>query len=64
MRTLFQDDTIMGRAIPWEELIRRHGPTHRLPVVLAVFLGCYLMPDHGQHGLECGWGRMLERMLQ
>ena len=54
----------MGRAIPWEELIRRHGPTHRLLVVLVVFLGYYLMLDHGQHRLECGWGHMLEKILQ
>ena len=34
-----------------------------MAVVLGYFLSCFLMPDRGKHGLECGWGRMLQRML-
>jgi hypothetical protein len=64
LRHIFQDAQIGGRAISWEGLIQTYGPTHRLRVILACFLGCYLMPDRGQHGLEFGWGRMLQQMIE
>lgn len=44
-------------------MINRYGRAHRLAVVLGIFLSCYLVPNMGQHGLECGWGHMLQRML-
>ena len=40
-------------------MIAQYGQSHRLAVVL----GYFLMPDRGQHGLECDWGRMLQRIL-
>ena len=41
-----------------------YGPTHRLASVLAIFLSYFLCPDRGQHGLEYGWGVMLQRMIE
>ena len=40
-----------------------YGPTHRLALVLAIFLSYFLFPERGQHELECGWGVMLQRMV-
>lgn len=54
----------MGWAIPWEDMIRDYDPRNRLAVVLIAFLGFYLMLDRGKHGLECGWGWMLQCMLE
>lgn len=64
LRDIFHDDIIMGRAIPWEDLIQQYGQRHRLAIVLEAFLGCYLIHDKGHHRLECGWGRMLQHMLE
>ena len=53
-----------GRAISWDELMHTYGPTYRLASVLAIFLSCFLCPKRGQHGLECGWGVMLQQMVE
>lgn len=56
LRAIFQVDLIMGQAITWDELIHTYGPTHRLPMVLGIFISCFLVVDRGQHELECRWG--------
>ena len=50
----------MGQAITLVELVHTYSPTHRLALVLRVFINYFLMLDKGQHRLECGWGRMLQ----
>lgn len=54
----------MGRAIMWDELVHTYGPTHRLASVLGIFISYFLMPNKGQHILECGWGKILQMMLE
>lgn len=41
----------------------RYGAEYPLACNLAVMIGCFVMPDRGQQGFLCGWGRMLERLL-
>ena len=59
LRDIFQDELVIGRPISWDDLIVQYGQQHKLVVVLGCFLSYFLMLDQGQHGLECGWGRML-----
>ena len=54
---------MIGLAITWDELVHTYRPMHRLASVLAIFISFFLMPNRGQHILECGWGVMLQRML-
>ena len=61
--TVFGRELQRGRAISWDELMHTYGSTHRLAAVLVIFLSCFLCLDRGQHGLECGWGVMLQRMV-
>ena len=61
--SIFHQGLIMGWAITWDKLFHTYDPTHKLASVLAIFISCFLVPDRGQHGLECGWGQMLQTML-
>lgn len=63
LRAIFQRELAIRQAITWDEFVHTYGPRHRLALVLAIFISCFLVPDRGQHGLECGWGVMLRRML-
>ena len=61
--TISQRDLVIGEAITWDELIHTYGPTHRLALVLAIFISYFLVLDKGQYRLQCGWGVMLQWML-
>lgn len=42
----------------------RYSEEFPLACVLVGFFGCILMLDRGQQGFLCGWGRMLERLVE
>ena len=63
LSTVFGRELQRGRAISWDELMHTYGLTHRLASILVIFLSCFLCPDRGQHGLESGWGVMLQQMV-
>ena len=54
LSTVFGQELQRGRAISWDELMHTYELTHWLASVLVIFLRCFLCPDRGQHGLECG----------
>lgn len=58
---IFQDDTIYGYEIPWQEFLDLdYAP---LPLVLAGFIGGFLCPNRRLKGLSVGWGLVLEDMV-
>lgn len=44
--------------------MNRYSKDIPLACILVGFIGCFLMPDRGQQGFLCEWGRMLERLVE
>lgn len=63
LRRIFHEETILDRAITWDDLMSRYDAQYPLACVLVGTIGCFVMPDRGQKGFLCCWGRMLERLL-
>ncbi|XP_059068551.1 protein MAINTENANCE OF MERISTEMS-like [Cryptomeria japonica] len=63
LRRVFHDDTLIVGSITWDDMLSRYGAQFSVACVLAGIIGCFVMPDRGQQGFLCGWGRMLDMLV-
>lgn len=48
LRQIFHDETILERAITWDDMMSRYNDQYPLACILAGIIRCFVMPDRGQ----------------